>query len=104
MSESKPPSGIPILIESETAFNVYVNNTELGFTPWDIRFRFREIMDSQGTQPVIKNHGLVVMAPAHAKALAETLQNTIATYEEKFGEIDLSKIKAAITVAPTIPQ
>jgi len=42
---------------------------------------------------MVKNHGTVVMAPAHAKAFLEALQTTVAIYEEKFGEIDLARIK-----------
>jgi hypothetical protein len=33
------------------------------------------------------------MSPFHAKAMLEALQQTIRTYEEKFGEIDITKIQ-----------
>jgi hypothetical protein len=91
----------PIFIDSESVFNVYVNNTEAAITPWDIRIKFREIVDIQGTHPVIKTHGIAVMAPAHAKAVMEALQKTIALYEDKFGEIELSKILAVTAPQPT---
>jgi hypothetical protein len=89
----------------ETAFSIYVNNTEMGLSAWDLRIRVGEIL---GQKPegnfVVKNHGTIVMAPAHAKAFLEALQTTVAIYEEKFGEIDLSRIKAvtgATFVKPT---
>jgi len=81
-------------VGNETAFSVYVNNTDMGLSAWDVRIRLGEIV---GQKPegalMVKNHGTVVMAPAHAKAFLEALQTTVAIYEEKFGEIDLARIK-----------
>jgi hypothetical protein len=104
MPEPKPIIGNPIFVDSESMFTVYVNNTEVGFTPWDIRFKFREIMDSQGDQPIIKKHGTAVMAPAHAKVLAAALQQTISMYEEKFGNIETAKIMEVVNPTPTPSQ
>ena len=82
-------------IGSETAFRIYVNHSEMGLSNWDIRIRFGEITGQRDTVPIVKDHGTIVMAPAHAKAILEALQKTIHMYEEKVGEIDLARIQQA---------
>jgi hypothetical protein len=42
-----------------------------------------------------KHIATVLMSPAHAKAVCEALANTLRLYEEKFGEIDLERIRGA---------
>jgi|GEM_PF-946813 hypothetical protein len=53
------------------------------------------VYDSQGSNALAKNHGTVVMSPTHAKAFLEAFQSTIKQFEEKFGEIDLGRIREA---------
>lgn len=81
---------------NEAAFSIYVNNTEMGLSAWDVRIKLGEISSQKPDgNLVVKNHGMIVMSPAHAKAFLEALQTTVSLYEEKFGEIDLARIKDA---------
>jgi hypothetical protein len=66
----------------------YSNGTHLGFSPWDIRIKLMEIIDKDN----LTEHGIVIMSPAHAKALLAALQSTVQQYEDKYGEIDITKI------------
>jgi hypothetical protein len=79
--------------------SIYANSTEMGFTPWDIRFKLGEIvgLGSQSNSVQAKHIATVLMSPGHAKAVFEALERTIKLYEEKFGEIDLAKVKAAMS-------
>jgi hypothetical protein len=88
--------------EVEPQFLVYCNNSEMGLTPWDIRIKFMEVFDREGDNAVIRRHGTVVFSPQHAKAMLESLAETIRVYEEKFGEIDLARIKEVAAVKPPV--
>jgi hypothetical protein len=69
-------------IGSETAFSLYVNSVEMGVSPWDVRMKIGELMGQKDNVAIVKHHGTIVMAPAHAKAM--------------FGEIDLARIQQEV--------
>ena len=73
--------------------------TEMSVSPWDVRIRLLESFDNEGSVPVVKKHGVMVMSPVHAKAMLEALEQTVHIYEDKFGEIDLTKVKDVIKAA-----
>jgi hypothetical protein len=77
---------------SENYFRVYVNQAEMGITPFDIRISLGELVGMDGSNVVIQRHGTIVMAPAQAKIFLVSLQQTIATFERQFGVIDISKV------------
>lgn len=97
MSENKKKIVEPIMQGSES-FHVYSNNAEIGFTPWDLRFKFREIVDVKENRPVVTFHGTIVMTPAHAKVLLGALERSISMYEERFGTVDLTKVMEVVSV------
>ncbi|MBZ5548628.1 MAG: DUF3467 domain-containing protein [Acidobacteriia bacterium] len=96
MPESKDVSKTLNIVDSDKPFLIYCNSTTMGMTPWDIRIKFMEVFDVEGNNVLAKNHGTVVMSPGHAKAALEALQSTVKQYEEKFGEIDLTRIHSII--------
>ena len=98
MSEANQKIIEPIMQGSDS-FHVYSNNAEIGFTPWDLRLKFREIVDVKENRPVVNFHGTVVMTPAHAKVLLSALQRSISMYEERFGTVDLTKVLEVVTVS-----
>jgi hypothetical protein len=99
-----PEISTPKFIDSDSPFLIYCNMTEMSVSPWDVRIKLLESFDNDGIIPVVKKHGVMVMSPAHAKAMLEALEQTVRIYEEKFGEIDLTKIKEAIKAAsPSLP-
>ena len=93
-SPEVPP--VPKYWDSEKPFVIYINATEMGITPWDIRIKLMEHVDSEGITPIVKKHGAIVMSPVHAKVMLAALAQTVSNYEEKFGEIDLTKVNEAI--------
>ena len=81
--------------------SIYANSTEMGISAWDVRIKLGEIV-GLGEEPnsiAAKHIATVLMAPAHAKAFYEALGGTLKLYEEKFGEIDLERIRGA-AIAP----
>jgi hypothetical protein len=88
-------TGVPERVDSPTKFTVYSNMTEVLLGGWDVRINFMENVPPKDGKGVAIVHGSVVMPPALAKAFLMGLKQTIDTYEEKFGEIDLQKIAEA---------
>jgi hypothetical protein len=84
-------------IDSPSKFTIYSNSVELGISPWDVRMVLMEILGQSENVVQSRVHGTVTMAPAHAKMFMEALKTTIQKYEDAYGEIDVSKIKEAIT-------
>ena len=69
---------------------VYSNNAILAITPWDIRLIFTEIITSGKPGEIINElRASVAMSPAHAKAMATAMAQTIEAYEKVYGEIKL---------------
>lgn len=87
------------VIDSPSKFSVYSNSTEFGLSPWDVRMIIKEMTGPPvDNEAVIIHHGTIVMSPAHAKVFLGALQRTMTMYEEKFGEIDVSKIKETLLI------
>lgn len=70
---------------------LYVNNVELKMTPWDIEFRFAQIIGASAVGLTAVHRGTVTMSLEHAKALHVILGAHLAKFEEKFGTIPYSK-------------
>jgi hypothetical protein len=76
----------------------------MGISPWDVRMTLMELLGQKDNRIQVEVHGTVVMSPAHAKMFFEALKKTIQNYEEQYGEIDVSKIRAALTsLSPSLP-
>ena len=88
------PKYMPVEFDqSEKPFLIYSNSTEMGITIWDIRIKLMSIFDKRDDKAIIRNHGTVIMTPAHAKAMLRALEETVQLYEAKFGPIDLARTK-----------
>lgn len=74
-------------IRSEQYQYLYVNRTSAAFTQWDIQIHLARMTEIEPGVPGIEQVGLVVMAPAHAKAVLTILQAAVDQYESKFGSI-----------------
>jgi hypothetical protein len=82
---------------SEGAPSLYVNSVEMGASAWDVRVKLGEAFGQYADgRPIVKHLATLVMSPAHAKAMMEALQITVKTWEDKFGEIDLPRLKQGI--------
>jgi hypothetical protein len=80
-------------IQGGEKFSVYTNRVALNLTIWDLRMQIMEIVGKDDDDSLlVKPHGTVTMSPLHGKALLRALESTIKQYEERFGEIDMSKL------------
>jgi hypothetical protein len=97
MPTNKKPDRANVQVkELESAggtFSLYSNRTQVVTGPWDIRFQFGEIVGNDGDSLLMVKHGSIVMSPGHAKAFLEVFQDTLKKYEERFGEIDVSRFR-----------
>jgi hypothetical protein len=72
--------------------SLYVNDTQVQVSPWDIRLILgviESVPSPQNPAFVIKQVGEVRMSPQHAKKVAQVLANQIALYEKQIGPISL---------------
>ena len=79
-------------VPSQTFISLYVNDTQVQVSPWDIRFMFGVIegLPSPNSPTVlIKQIGEIRMSPQHAKKVAQVLNNQLASYEKNIGPIPL---------------
>ncbi len=81
-------------IEDGQAF--FAHETSANITPMEIILDFKNItprMDPRsGKDPImVLRHNPVVLAPAHAKNLAELLNKIVKKYEKEFGKISVPK-------------
>lgn len=67
--------------------SVYVNSAQFQMTPWDITIRFGEVLGRDGNELLVEEKACVVMSPQHAKAMLELLQENLADFERRAGEI-----------------
>jgi hypothetical protein len=70
--------------------SLYVNDTQVQITPWDIRLMFGEISSvptPANPAIVVKQTGEIRMSLTHAKKVAKVLVQQIALYEATIGPI-----------------
>lgn len=85
-------------IPTEHQPSVYANHAEINVSNWDFRLKFGEIETISEGNVIVEERVRVVMSPQHTKVFLKVLQDNLAKWEARFGEIDLSKmtpVKAA---------
>jgi flagellar protein FlaG len=74
--------------------SAYANNVSVTITPWDFRFQFGKVQESDRDRFVLEHQSEVFLSPPQAKALLKVLQNKVDQYEEELGKIlDLGKLE-----------
>lgn len=92
------PSAQPIVraninrqtVDAAEFVSLYVNDTQVQLTPWDVRFIFGVISETPTeNRPtiLIKTIGEVRMSPQHAKRVAMVLLQQLKHYEDTVGPI-----------------
>lgn len=81
---------------------IYVNTANVAASPMDFHILMRStspIIDEMGKVSGLQYSDTVdvVMSVQHAKILMEALMLNIAEYEKKYGIIDVTKIKSALS-------
>jgi hypothetical protein len=80
------PTQLQINLDEEIAQGMYCNLALLSHTDGEFTFDFIYV---QPQQPKAKVRARVITNPAHAKRLAMMLNENIARFEARFGEIKL---------------
>ena len=91
MSDQPPKGGgkqIQIELDEKTGAGEYVNLAIVTHSPAEFVLDFTQVMPGM---PKARVRSRVIMAPLHAKAFAQALQDNIAKYETRFGEIQSSQ-------------
>ncbi len=65
----------------------YANNTEVGASPWDMRFKFAQLAGGDETHIFVEDQCDVVLSLQHAKALGIIIRQHIKSYEAAFGKL-----------------
>ncbi|RME20368.1 MAG: DUF3467 domain-containing protein [Deltaproteobacteria bacterium] len=76
---------LQIQLDEETAQGAYVNLALVNHTETEFVFDFIFV---QPQQPRAKVRARIISSPKHTKRLLMALQDNIAKYESRFGEID----------------
>lgn len=104
MSQSDPyevfeGTASPIFrLEAERVAGSYCNNVNILNSQWDFMFDFGQLVpvasDGEGNMQVELRHiERILMSPAHAKAFLRVLETNVSGWEERFGEIDLTRVQ-----------
>jgi hypothetical protein len=80
---------------AENAAPVYTNNVVIELSPWDIRFRFGELLEASPTQLKVLERLTVVMSPQHAAVMAQLLNQHIEAYQNTYGPIPAPRGRVA---------
>ncbi len=85
-NQQPPPQGQQINIElgEKEAEGVYSNLAIITHSPAEFVIDYTRILPGV---PKAKVHSRIIMTPQHAKLFLNALNDNIAKYEEKFGEI-----------------
>lgn len=68
-------------------FTTYANNVRLGYTHFDIRMLFGEVVDTTLTKVVVEERAHITISYLQAKLLVIMLGQAIALHESLFGEV-----------------
>lgn len=84
---SKPPVQVKIELDPETAQGMYVNMAMVNHNEAEFTLDFIYV---QPQEPKGKVRARIISSPKHTKRLMIALQEAVAGYERKFGNIDIS--------------
>ena len=80
------PQQIPIQLDEKEAEGIYSNFVLTSYTPAEFVLDFARMLPGLKKAKV---HSRIVMTPQSTKSLVALLTQTVANYEDKFGEIEL---------------
>src|SRR5262249_46715777 len=71
-------------VAADKFVTLYVNDTQIQYTPWDIRFLLgviETLATPENPRVVVKQLGEIRMSPQHAKRFAQVLTQQLSHYE-----------------------
>lgn len=88
---------VQINIDQEKIEAKYCDQTMISHNPFGFSFDFAQQIPQMN---MIKILSRIAMSPEHVKAFSEALADNLKKYEEKFGEIELTKQMRDEAVSP----
>jgi len=82
-------------------FTTYANNIQVGFTLFDIRMVFGEVVETQPDKIVVEQRAQVTVSYLQAKLLVMILAKAIADQEARFGEIRIPEGLVSLQTSST---
>lgn len=77
-------------VRGEDFVRFYANNIQVGFTSWDMRITFGEVVENSDTSQLrVEERTTIVMSLHHAKAAINVLMDQLTALEKQFGEIKI---------------
>ena len=99
MSDNAPPKGpknppnVQIQVPEDIAQGTYANLTFVNHNETEFVLDFIFL---QPLEPRAKVRSRIISSPKHAKRFLNALRDNIARYEDRFGEIDISRPGPAV--------
>jgi hypothetical protein len=87
-------------VRSNNFVSLYVNNTNCGYTRFDIQAVFSRTQLTMTDTPSIEEVAVVTMSPQHAKAFLQAFEGNLKSYEKQYGEIVLDPEKTEAQAEP----
>jgi len=108
VSQPQQPAKVEFVVPDPESglFTTYANNVQLGWTNFDVRMIFGEVVDAQVDKLIVEQRAQVTISYLQAKLLMFLLGQAVSQYETIFGELkipeglltfELTKTEAKVT-------
>jgi hypothetical protein len=94
--EVGPERQVEFVEPEDGVFRTYANHHRVGWTGYDMRILFGELVDVQPDKYVIEETAHVTMSWVQAKLLLDNLQRLIADYEAKNGPLQPADVPVVL--------
>jgi len=103
MADAGKPAEIEFVVPDPDSglFASYANHVQVGFTAFDIRLLFGEVVDVQPNKVTIEQRASITMAWLQAKILKQMLERIISDYEARNGELKVPT--GAVELTANVP-
>lgn len=83
-------------------FTAYANNVQIGWTYYDLRMMFGEVVEVLPEKIVIEQRAQITVSYLQAKVLVHLLSQAVAKHESIFGEIKLTPDMFGVNVMSVV--
>jgi len=105
-SQTQPSSGSHIEFvvpdPDETLFTAYANNVQVGYSHFDMRLMFGEIIETTPEKIVVEQRAQITISYLQAKLLLMMMAQALQNYESQFGEVKLLPGMVGFNVTQTV--
>ena len=91
-SPAEPEARLEFVEPEEGIFRTYSNHHRFGWTGYDVRLLFGELVEVSSNEYIIEETAHITMSWIQAKYLLQNLQNLIQKYEAENGPIQPIKV------------